>query len=337
MESDSSATDKVDAYSPSEELSWSQIESMGALEKRNFYMCLTDSLPDLWGKMNVDATTYAVNETIPILPTSDMIHLHYRSKVRGYTVDVDFIQSYSDLNFGRAVLHFAKRGHSFNIYCDAFSDEQLISDDIPYVKKRKAINLSELKPGADIYLNYMPPKYGEYLSDSSPFYFKDMDFDGVDELIVNNLKMDARGYNTYDVFKVFNVDSPLRLKGLPFTDGDYKITNYNVEYEPRAKCVLDKRYDGFDAYGHYRYKSVSIENGRVFILQDAEDMGFYHPKDRQASDSVNLIQPYKKYERVNGKMMLVERGVYEHGNYGWNHKEVVLENRKDQLQISKNN
>lgn len=64
---------------------------------------------------------------------------------------------------------------------------------------------------------------------------------------------------------------------------------------------------------------------RVFLLDDAEDMGFYHPKDEQASDSVNLIQPYKKYKRVAGKLMLVERGIYETGNYGWNNNEIVLE------------
>ena len=59
--------------------------------------------------------------------------------------------------------------------------------------------------------------------------------------------------------------------------------------------------------------------------EEAEDMGFYHPKDKQASDSVNLIQPYKKYKRADGKLVIVEKGVYESGNYGQNYNEVVLE------------
>lgn len=53
------------------------------------------------------------------------------------------------------------------VYCDAFSDEQLISDDSPYTKSQKAIDLAKLKPGADIYLNYVRPKRNEYLSMSS--------------------------------------------------------------------------------------------------------------------------------------------------------------------------
>ena len=311
------------------ELTWNEISKMEYFEKRRFYLSLTDSIPDLWKFKDVDALSYAIVDSTASLPENEVIHLHYKQEVKGYKVSVDFVQSHSDLNFGKSILRFTKPDHSFQIYCDAFSDEQLIADDTPYVKSQKAINLAKLKPGANIYLNYVNPKSSEYLSASSPFYFKDMDFDGEEELVINNLEMGSRGYNTYDIFKVLWVDSPLKLMGLPFNNGEYKITNYNVEYEPKTLSILDKRYDGFTAYGLYRYKSIPAngKNGlsRVFILEEAEDMGFYHPKDKQASDSVNLIQPYKKYKRVDGKLVIVEKGVYESGNYGQNYNEVVLE------------
>ena len=311
------------------ELTWNEISKMEHFEKIRFYLSLTDSISDLWRFKDVNALSYAIVDSTPPLPEDEIIHLHYKQKVKGYKVSVDFVQSYSDLNFGKSILRFTKPNHSFQVYCDAFSDEQLITDDTPYEKSQKAINLAKLKPGANIYLNYVKPKSGEYLSDSSPFYFKDMDFDGEDELVINNLEMGSRGYNTYDIFKVLGLDSPLRLMGLPFNNGEYKITNYNVEYEPKTHSILDKRYDGFTAYGLYRYKSIPAngKNGlsRVFILEEAEDMGFYHPKDKQASDSVNLIQPYKKYKRENEKFIIFEKGVYESGNYGQNYNEVVLE------------
>lgn len=310
-------TTKIDTGSFSySDLSWNDIMKMDSIEKKQFYLSLTDSLPDLWKTRDVDEVSYVVEDTIPSLPIEQLIHLHYRQRVNGYSVKVDFKRAYDDMNFGRAVLYFSKTGHTFQVYCDAFSDENLNSIDSSMV-------------GKTVYLNYISPKKGEYLSSRSPFYFKDLDYDGEDELVVNNFSMGSRGYNTYDVFKVLNVEKPLRLQGLPFTDGSYKITNYNVEYEPKTQCVLDKRYDGFDAYGYFRYKSFpsNEKNGlkRVFALDDAEDMGFYHPKNRKASDSVNLIQPYKKYKRINGKLKMVERGVYESGNYGWNNYEVVLE------------
>lgn len=130
--------------------------------------------------------------------------------------------------------------------------------------------------------------------------------------------------NTYDIFKVFGVKKPLRLKGLPFNEGEYKITNYNVDYEPK-----NKRYDGATGHGHYRYKSIPANKKsgltRVFQLDDAEDMGYYCLTDGQASDTINTIQPYKRYKRTNGELKLVERGVYECGHYGAIHNEIVLE------------
>lgn len=316
-------------FSTTENLKWDEISKMDDKKKRHFYWSLTDSVSDLWKQKDVDAMSYATPESIPALPSDKITHLHYRQKVRGYRVSVDYVQCGIEFNYGRCIIRFTKPSHSFRVYCDAFSDEQLIADDSPYTKSLKAIDLTKLSPGADIYLNYVRPKRYEYLSMSSPFYFKDMDFDGEDELVVNNLRMGARGYNTYDIFKVFGVKKPLRLKGLPFNEGEYKITNYNVDYEPKTKTVLDKRYDGTTGYGHYRYKSIPANKKsgqtRVFQLDDAEDMEYYCLTDGQASDTINTIQPYKRYKRVNGKLKLVERGIYERGHYGSIHNEIVLE------------
>ena len=325
--SNNSAETHMDNSIPTE-LTFEELIKMDAREKIRFYGSLIDSLPDIWQTMNVDATSYAEEDSIPSLPEEKVIHLTYKEKVHGYRVKVDYVNKYDDIAMGQAILRFLKAGHSFEVYCSAFSDEQLIVDDSQYDKSQKTINLSKVRPGANIYLNYIWPQANEYLSARSPFYFKDMDFDGEQELVVNNLHMGSRGYNTYDVFKILNVKKPLRLKGRPFTDDLYKITNYNVEYEPQTKSVVDKRYNGVYAYGHYRYKSIQSEGGkglkRIFILDDAEDMGYYHLANSRASDSIVLLRPYKMYVRVNGRISISERGVYEQGNYGWNSNTVVL-------------
>ena len=313
------------------ELTFDELVKMDTHEKIRFYGSLIDSLPDIWQTMNVDATSYAEEDTIPLLPAKEVIHLIYKQKVNGYRVKVDYVNKYDDMAMGQAILRFSKAGHSFEVYCGDFSDDQLIMDDSSHDKNKKAIIMSKIRPGSDVYLNYTAPKPSEYLSSRSPFYFKDMDFDGELELVVNNLRMGPKGYNTYDVFKIHNVKKTLRLKGRPFTDGLYKITNYNVEYEPQKKSIVDKRYDGVYAYGHFRYKSIPSggekELKRVFILNDAEDMGFYHLANTHASDSIVLLQPYKTYVRVNGKMSISERGVYEQGNYGWNLNSIVLDKK----------
>lgn len=53
-------------------------------------------------------------------------------------------------------------------------------------------------------------------------------------------------------------------------------------------------------------------------------MGYNHLTNSHASDSIVLLQPYKTYVRVNGRMYISERGVYEQGNYEWNSNIVVL-------------
>lgn len=42
----------------------------------------------------------------------------------------------------------------------------------------------------------------EYLSDDSPFFFSDVDFDGEDEFIINRYKSGSRESNAYDVYDV---------------------------------------------------------------------------------------------------------------------------------------
>lgn len=328
-------------YATFGEISWNDIMTMDSIEKRAFYLSLTDSLPNLWKTRDVDVMSYAVEDTIPSLTSNDVVYLCYNQKVNGYSVWVEFDRSFDQMRgqafysiyVGKAILHFSKPQHSFEVFCEEFSDEELkvwdLTDSTFYKKTSGSIDLSEVKGGEKVHLNYTRPKQDEYLSHSSPFYFRDMDYDGEEELVVNNMSMGERGYNTYDVFKVYNVKKPLRLIGLPFNNQSYKITNYNVEYEPKTRSVLDKRYDGFDAYGYYRYQGIqtSLENGlrSRFLLIDAEDMGFYHLMNSQPSDSVVLIQPYKKYQRIDGKIILVEKGVYEIGHYGQNYNKVVIE------------
>ena len=135
-----------DFFSMDGELTWNEISKMEYFEKRRFYLSLTDSISDLWKFKDVDDQSYAIVDTIPPLPEDEIIHLHYKQKVKGYKVSVDFVQSYSDLNFGKSILRFTKPDHSFKVYCDAFSDEQLIADDTPYVKSQKAIVKNRVAP-----------------------------------------------------------------------------------------------------------------------------------------------------------------------------------------------
>ena len=77
-------------------------------------------------------------------------------------------------------------------------------------------------------------KSEEYLSDDSPFFFSDVDFDGEDEFIINRYKSGSRDSNAYDVYDV----SPIRLL---YTENRSTITELetdNISLIQRTRPLL---------------------------------------------------------------------------------------------------
>ena len=115
------------------ELSWYDIMMMDSIEKRRFYLALTDSLPDLWTIKEINKTSYAIEDSIPSLPENDIIHMIYRQRVNGYQAKIAFDRTSDQMRgqegyslyMGHAILFFSKPNHTFQVYCEDFSDEQL--------------------------------------------------------------------------------------------------------------------------------------------------------------------------------------------------------------------
>src|SRR5574344_1962892 len=105
---------------------------------------------------------------------------------------MDFMKDGEGDNWGSATFTFQKPQNSFSVHCDMFVlPMEAVENDID-----------------TIWLDYVAPAPDEYLSDKSPFYFKDMDFDGEEELVITGSHCSWYGSNQYDVFKVCNRDTP---------------------------------------------------------------------------------------------------------------------------------
>ena len=85
-------------------------------------------------------------------------------------------------------------------------------------------------------LDYLPKSKNEYLSHNSPFFFSDVDFDGEEELIINNWKCGIRHCNTYDVYKITN-NEVKQLTEAPFVNPTGKISNYNSDFDSVNKTI----------------------------------------------------------------------------------------------------
>ena len=86
--------------------------------------------------------------------------------------------------WGSALLCFEKEYSRFYVYNESFSDSILY-----YVNKES------VKDGLVLNIDYLPKQKDEYLSENSPFFFQDLDFDGTEELVINNWRQSIRYLN----------------------------------------------------------------------------------------------------------------------------------------------
>ena len=155
------------------------------------------------------------------------ISIEYKQPVNGYTVKVicspyDCYDKERDTEiWGKALLCFEKDNRCFYIYNDSYSDSLLFYE-----------NKTPIKDGMVLYLDYLPKRADEYLSENSPFFFHDIDFDGKEELIINNWREGIRYCNIYDVYKV-DESGFRQITDPPF----YKISNYATEFDPINQTI----------------------------------------------------------------------------------------------------
>ena len=151
-----------------------------------------------------------------------------------------------------------------------------------------------------IELNYIPKLDSEkYLSDNSPFFFSDIDFDGKDEFIINRFKGGSKGSNAYDVYKV-GMNEITLMSESPFTE----LENGHCEFSSINKTVTIHKHDG--AY-HY------IRN--TYQAKQYEIMNWDKPITQYKFELINSYiinnDEYKKYNRTGEKLQLIEKGQYK--------------------------
>ena len=160
------------------------------------------------------------------------IFIKYRQPVNGFDVTVmclPYNYTYDKEReteiWGNALLYFEKEDSRFCIYNESFSDSVLYY-----------INEQEVRDNMILELDYLPKSKNEYLSHNSPFFFSDVDFDGEEELIINNWRCGTRHCNTYDVYKITNNEAK-RLIVEPFN----KIESH-TEFDSINKTIIPVSY-----------------------------------------------------------------------------------------------
>lgn len=179
------------------------------------------------------------------------IFIKYNQPVNGYEVTVMCFPLVADKDreheiVGKAIMKFnSKDKPDFTIYNEFYSDSILYY-----------VNEQEFKNEEILHLDYYPKKPDEYLSRNSPFFFSDVDFDGEEELIINNWRNGIKYCNSYQIYKIGEV-SPF-VEPLVYPPYN-KMNDYNTEFDSANHTITGYWEDGVAE----KYK---IENGKSTLL-----------------------------------------------------------------------
>ena len=235
------------------------------------------------------------------------IFIKYKQPVNGYDVTVvclpynyTYDKERNTEIWGNALLCFEKKDSRFYIYNESFSDSVLYY-----------VNEQEVRDNMILELDYLPKSKNEYLSHNSPFFFSDVDFDGEEELIINNWKCGIRHCNTYDVYKITNNDVK-QLTEAPFVNPTGKISNYNSEFDSVNKTItIHKRTRSTYYGGYYKYGLVKrVDLNSYDRLSKCNELELIEAKiidyDRNTSTC-----SFRQYKRIKDRLQKIGEGKYD--------------------------
>ena len=206
---------------------------------------------------------------------SESFTVVYLQPVNDYKVKALLKRSLYDTNC--ADITFVKNGKSFTLSTSSFGDSLFnkggwgmdgTNDGI--IKKHH---------NETFYANYHATKVDwKYEPDETPFFFKDMDFDGEVELVIVHYRVAVRNHDGYDVYRIVDED-PVLIEYPPFkTNDDFGMTDYS-EFDYKNKTITcpypegpgGLGYEGQVIYGiSKKEKDTVVVNGRKHLFNHIE-------------------------------------------------------------------
>ena len=205
---------------------------------------------------------------------NDSFIVVYRQPVNGYKVKAVVRMSY-DINY--ADITFVKNGKSFTLSTTSFGDSLFNKggwgmDGDNYDKMMKYRNKT-------VEAVYHATKVDwKYELDETPFFFKDMDFDAVDELVIVHYRVAVRNHDGYDVYRIVDGE-PFLIDYPPYkTDDNFGMTDY-PEFDFKKKTITcpypegpgGLPYLGRTIYGvSKKQKDTVVVNGKKHLFNHIE-------------------------------------------------------------------
>lgn len=214
---------------------------------------------------------------------ADSFVVVYRQLVNGYRVKAVAKLADSDVcEIISADFTFSKDGKSFKLHSHCFGDTVFCKGRLDYEYENP-----------ELFRKYrnktIEADYHVYKDDDSlmpfytPFFFMDLDFDGIEELVIVHRSMAERYHDGYDVYRMVGGE-PVLIDYPPYnTNEEFGMTDYpTFDYQLKTiDCPYPEgelSWDGHTIYGISKTrKDTVVVNGRSYLfnhLEVIEDVKF---------------------------------------------------------------
>ena len=212
-------------------------------------------------------------DSVDMVADTDNFTVAYRQPVNGYQVKAVVKMDEGEILY--ADITFAKDEKSFILHTTSFGDSAFNKggwglDGTNY-------ELMNKYKGKTVEADYQENREdGEVMSDNTPFFFRDLDFDGVEELVIVHYAVAVRNHSGYDVYRM--VDGvPMLIDYPPYkTNDDFGMTDY-PEFDYQQKTIScpypegELKYKGYKRYGISKQeKDTVVVNGREYYYNHIE-------------------------------------------------------------------
>lgn len=204
---------------------------------------------------------------------TDSITVVYRQKVHGYSVKAVLkINDGAESTVLSADIYFSKNKHLFCLHSTCFGDTLFCKGRLETDNNFKIYKENRHKT---ITVDYKEDVENCPLQLWSPFFFKDLDFDGKDELGIVHNSMAVRYHNGYDVYRIVE-NTPFLINYPPYNQDrsywGFGMTDY-PQFDFKRKIITcpypegELTREGCKIYGlSKRKKDIIRVNGHKYYF-----------------------------------------------------------------------
>ncbi len=218
-----------------------------------------------------DQAEYDETEVLNLgVKSTDYSIVNYRQRVNGYQVKAVLRwKDWGDFYEIPADLIFTKDDKTFTLQTECFGDTAYSKgrlnerDNLRLIKEHRNKTIDADYPTGHC-------EEGATMLRDTPFFFKDLDFDGIDELVIVHYSMAVRYHDGFSVYRIVDGE-PFLIDYPPYNTGEYKsfgMTDYpEFDFEKKTiDCPYpegEMKWDGRTTYGVSKTrKDTIVVNGK---------------------------------------------------------------------------